>query len=1065
MLVTWIQNGPGGWRPYGRLLNSNSTFAGSGSILSSTVGAYDANSVAFNPLSKSFYLVTHGSNLQDWGFEISGAGTAAGTAIAVTSIPEVIGFTGGFNPRIASSTVQPRWLIDTAGSFNSLWTQLIGGTEPGSGAPVYQITISPAPAGGTVTGGGLSCGTAGTACQVTFASATTVNLTATPGTGYVFTSWGGACSGTSASTSVLVDAARTCTATFTSTGGGTTYQLSVSPTPANGTVSGGGISCGTGGSSCQVTYGTSTSVTLTATPASGYTFTNWGGACAGTTATTTVQVDAIKTCSAAFTATAANRLTVTPPTGGTVSGAGLNCGAGGTLCSVTMPAPMTIGIEATPSTGYTFAGWTGDCSGTTSGIWVALSGPKTCNAVFTPAGTVYQLNVSPAPSGGTVSGGGLGCGTGGGTCQVTYANIASITVSATPDTGYVFSGWGGACTGTSASTTVQVDGTKTCTATFTPVQTYRLIVSPVPTGGTVSGGGISCGTGGSSCQVTYGTSTSVTLTATPASGYTFTNWGGACAGTTAATTLQVDALKTCSATFTATAAHTLTITPPTGGKVQGAGLNCGAGGTLCSVTMPAPMTIGIEATPSTGYTFAGWTGDCSGTTSGIWVALSGPKTCNAVFTPAGTVYQLNVAPAPTGGTVAGGGITCGTGGSTCQVTFQSMTSVTLTATSANGYAFTSWGGACSGTATSATVQVDGTKTCSATFTAVQTYQLNVSPVPTSGTVTGGGLNCGTGGSSCQQTYGASTSVTLTATPASGYTFSGWGGSCSGTNTSATVQVDAVKTCSAAFAAGPVNGPPYTLTILPPAGGRIQGAGLNCGDGGTLCAVTMPAPMTIGITATAASGYTFTGWTGDCSATTSSVWVQLNGPRTCGATFTSSTTTTYRLTISPTPTGGRVTGDGLNCGVDGTACQVTFGSAATATLTAMAATGYTFTSWGGACSGTSSTTTVLVDSIRTCSATFTSTSGPPTGPPYTLTITPSPGGRVQGAGLYCGAGGTQCSVAMPAPMTIGIQATPGTGYIFGGWTGDCTGTAPGVWVALNGPRTCEAIFTPAGGGGN
>jgi hypothetical protein len=224
-------------------------------------------------------------------------------------------------------------------------------------------------------------------------------------------------------------------------------------------------------------------------------------------------------------------------------------------------------------------------------------------------------------------------------------------------------------------------------------------------------------------------------------------------------------------------------------------------------------------------------------------------------------------------------------------------------------------------------------------------------------------------------------------------------------------------------------------------------------------------MTIGITATAASGYSFTGWTGDCSGTTSSVWVQLNGPRTCGATFTSSTTTTYRLTITPTPTGGRVTGDGLNCGVDGTVCQVTFGSAATATLTAMAATGYTFTSWGGACSGTSTTTTVLVDSIRTCSATFTSTSGPPTGPPYTLTITPSPGGRVQGAGLYCGAGGTQCSVTMPAPMTIGIQATPGTGYIFGGWTGDCTGTAPGVWLALNGPKSCAAIFTPAGGGGS
>ena len=670
-----------------------------------------------------------------------------------------------------------------------------------------------------------------------------------------------------------------------------------------------------------------------------------------------------------------------------------------------------------------------------------------------------------------MTGGGLGCGTGGGTCQVTYANIASISVTATPDTGYVFSGWGGACSGTGSNTTVYVDGVKTCTATFSVAPTYQLTVAPVPTGGTVSGGGITCGTGGSTCQASYGSSTSVNLTATPDSGYSFTGWGGACSGTSPNTTVTVNAVKTCAATFgqgpVSGPPYTLTISPkPVGGKVAGAGLNCGTGVSLCAVTMPAPMALGIEATPDAGYTFAGWTGDCTGTTAGIYVQLGGPRTCGAVFTPSGTVYQLSVSPQPVGGTVAGGGITCGAGGSTCQVTFQGMTSVTLTATPASGYAFTSWGGGCSGTATSATVQVDGTKTCSATFTAVQTYQLNVSPTPAGGTVSGGGITCGTGGATCQANYGSPTQVTLTATPAAGYTFTSWGGACSGTSQTAVVQVDAIKTCSATFAQGPVNGPPYTLTITPPTGGKVQGAGLNCGDGGTLCSVTMPAPMTLGITATASSGYTFAGWTGDCSGTTASVWVQLSGPRTCGATFTSTTAPTYRLTISPAPTGGTVTGAGLNCGVNGTACQVTFGSATTASLTATPATGYTFTSWGGSCSGTSTTTTVMVDNIRTCSATFTSTSGPPTGPPYTLTITPSTGGRVQGAGLNCGAGGTQCSVTMPAPMTVGIDGrTPPPATCSAGWTGDCSGTTTGVWVALNGPRTCAAIFTPAGGGGN
>ena len=86
-----------------------------------------------------------------------------------------------------------------------------------------------------------------------------------------------------------------------------------------------------------------------------------------------------------------------------------------------------------------------------------------------------------------------------------------------------------------------------------------------------------------------------------------------------------------------------------------------------------------------------------------------------------------------------------------------------------------------------------------------------------------------------------------------------------------------------------------------------------------------------------------------------------------------------------------------------------------------------------------------------------------GPPYTLTVTPPTGGRVQGAGINCGAGGTACFVSMPAAMTLGIYVTASAGYTFTEWTGDCTGTATSLWLALGGPRTCGATFTPVGGG--
>ncbi len=67
-------------------------------------------------------------------------------------------------------------------------------------------------------------------------------------------------------------------------------------------------------------------------------------------------------------------------------------------------------------------------------------------------GSQAQVTVTPAGSGlGTVtsSPAGINCGT---TCTATIASIATITLTATPATGYVFSGWSGACSGTGTCT-------------------------------------------------------------------------------------------------------------------------------------------------------------------------------------------------------------------------------------------------------------------------------------------------------------------------------------------------------------------------------------------------------------------------------------------------------------------------------------------------------------------------------------------------------------------------------------------------------------------------------------
>ena len=102
-----------------------------------------------------------------------------------------------------------------------------------------------------------------------------------------------------------------------------------------------------------------------------------------------------------------------------------------------------------------------------------------------------------------------------------------------------------------------------------------------------------------------------------------------------------------------------------------------------------------------------------------------------------------------------------------------------------------------------------------------TYTLSLSKSGTgSGTVTSSppGISCG---SDCSETYSPNAYVTLTATPATGSTFGGWGGDCSscGTNTACQIVMTSNKTCTATFN----QGPPISAT-------KVAGVGDFNGDG-------------------------------------------------------------------------------------------------------------------------------------------------------------------------------------------------------------------------------------------
>jgi hypothetical protein len=52
--------------------------------------------------------------------------------------------------------------------------------------------------------------------------------------------------------------------------------------------------------------------------------------------------------------------------------------------------------------------------------------------------------------------------------------------------------------------------------------------------------------------------------------------------------------------------HTLTVTSPSHGTVSGGGINCGSGGTACSISLGQGRSVLLTATPDSGYDFTSW---------------------------------------------------------------------------------------------------------------------------------------------------------------------------------------------------------------------------------------------------------------------------------------------------------------------------------------------------------------------------------------------------------------------------------------------------------------------------
>ena len=128
----------------------------------------------------------------------------------------------------------------------------------------------------------------------------------------------------------------------------------------------------------------------------------------------------------------------------------------------------------------------------------------------------------------------------------------------------------------------------------------------------------------------YVEGTVVNVTAAPAAGYAFDHWSGACTGS-GACQVTMDAAMSVTATFTLNR-YTLSVGKAGNGSgtvtSSPAGISCG---TTCSSDYDYGTQVTLTAAPSTGTTFTGWSGACTGTGSCI-VTMDAAKPVTAHFT-------------------------------------------------------------------------------------------------------------------------------------------------------------------------------------------------------------------------------------------------------------------------------------------------------------------------------------------------------------------------------------------------------------------------------------------------
>ena len=895
----------------------------------------------------------------------SGNGTAASITVTTVSANDLVvdslagGYTAGSTGKTATANTGQTtlytsqlstsgilgagsYLIQAAPGAVSLgWADTLSrfGYSAVAFAPAATVNYTVSTAVSPTGGGTVSLSPS----QASYPSGTGVQVTATPATGYAFSSFSGDLSSTTNPSTLVVTKNDSVTANFT-----------VVPCILTINIVGQGTVTPSSGSS----YPCGTQVQVTATPANGYSFGQFSGALTGTTNPQTITLSANSTVTATFVQGTSCTLTTSVTGSGSIS-----LSPTGTVFSCGTP----ITVTAVPATYYSLTGFSGAITGTTNPQTFTLNANASITAAFSQ--TSFPINITIVGPG-TVTANPADSGSG-------YAPGTQVTLTATPNTGALFNGFSGSVTSATSPVTTTVNATENVTATFSnPVIVFDAVSHAATTAS--SANSLSwqhtLGTGVNSALVIEVGEASAGAAPDPAAAITSVTFNGVYAtlipntvisgGTSSANQSQIYYLLASelppAGTYTVQVNTAGTVTGISAGAISLFGVSQGppeaatasrndAGGststnTITTIANNAWIVDSVESgtvgavTPTSGQTLQ-WSAQAkagAGGASTDTVATPATVTLNWSATN-NRIMQSDASFAPATATapptytlttsVAGG-----TGGTISTnpnlSSYPTGTGVQLTATPSVGYAFSGWTGDYTSTSNPLPITMSSNRNVVANFSTAATCTVNFTIVGS------GSLNVTSG------TYNCGTVLQLQATPGSGYTFTDFSGDFSSTNNPAFFTLSANSNVTVEF--DPI--PTCTLTVTTVGQGTV-----TPGTGTYTCGTVLS------LQATAATNYAFSGYSGDIVSTNNPLSVTLSQNTNITATFLQGSACTLTTTIvgqgTVTPSSGSY------------ACGTTI------SIQAVPASRYLFNGWSGALSGSTTPTTLTLSTNESVTATF------------------------------------------------------------------------------------------------